>query len=263
MNEHGLYINPRRLEVTPSQPVLFDSTVPAEYIAAQVGGPVSLNRSPRTVRTTREEYGLPGLRLHANSRVSSAHISAQATGARLAIRVARSAGNVTPGIPSLGLSSPLVSNSETETASKTSTPKHPLPSLPGSSDDGENLNNTNTAEELMNLIQESKEAAESSLKREHEDTDDTYFGHMGNDPKRLRTEVSDANNTYANGTNDTTLSGPVVWSNKRGGICEALPYFNSYKGSLYTKDKVVLGFLIDSEVDKRDVFSAQVIITSL
>ena len=56
---------------------------------------------------------------------------------------------------------------------------------------------------------------------------------------------------------------PEVWSNYRGGICEALPYFRAYKGSLYTHAYEALGFLIDREADIRDVFSGQIVISSM
>ncbi|KAK0633210.1 hypothetical protein B0T14DRAFT_418195, partial [Immersiella caudata] len=54
-----------------------------------------------------------------------------------------------------------------------------------------------------------------------------------------------------------------VWSNKRGGLCEALDYYNAYKGSIYTSGRIVRGFLIDGESDPLDVFSAQVVIASV
>jgi hypothetical protein len=56
---------------------------------------------------------------------------------------------------------------------------------------------------------------------------------------------------------------PLVWANGRGSLCEALPYFKAYKGSLHTASLVAQGFLVDQEVDPRDVFGAQVIICSV
>jgi hypothetical protein len=56
---------------------------------------------------------------------------------------------------------------------------------------------------------------------------------------------------------------PLVWANARGGLCEALPYFRAFKGSLHSANVVAQGFLIDQEVDQRDVFGAQVIISSV
>jgi len=56
---------------------------------------------------------------------------------------------------------------------------------------------------------------------------------------------------------------PRVWSEARGALCEALPYFKAYQGSLYSKGKVANGFLIDKEVDHGDVFASQVIISSV
>ena len=60
------------------------------------------------------------------------------------------------------------------------------------------------------------------------------------------------------------LSGkPLVWANGRGSLCEALPYFKAYKGSLHSANLVAQGFLVDHEVDPRDVFGAQVVICSV
>ncbi|KAK0655894.1 hypothetical protein B0T16DRAFT_292826, partial [Cercophora newfieldiana] len=59
------------------------------------------------------------------------------------------------------------------------------------------------------------------------------------------------------------LPGPEVWSNKRGGLCESLPYYKAYKGSVYTKDCVARGIMVDAESEERDVFSAQVVIASI
>lgn len=56
---------------------------------------------------------------------------------------------------------------------------------------------------------------------------------------------------------------PLVWANGRGALCEALPYFKAYKGSLHSANVVAQGFLIDQEADDIDVFGAQVIISSV
>ncbi|KAL1836146.1 hypothetical protein VTJ49DRAFT_5532 [Mycothermus thermophilus] len=56
---------------------------------------------------------------------------------------------------------------------------------------------------------------------------------------------------------------PLVWAKGRGALCEALPYFKSFKSSLHSKDLVAQGFLIDSATEARDVFGAQVIISSV
>ncbi|KAL2183253.1 hypothetical protein L209DRAFT_813165 [Thermothelomyces heterothallicus CBS 203.75] len=56
---------------------------------------------------------------------------------------------------------------------------------------------------------------------------------------------------------------PLVWANGRGSLCEALPYFRAFKGSLHSADLVCKGFLIDQEADQRDVFGSQVIISSV
>jgi hypothetical protein len=56
---------------------------------------------------------------------------------------------------------------------------------------------------------------------------------------------------------------PLVWAKARGSLCEALPYFRSFKSSLHSANVVCKGFLIDQEVDQLDVFSLQVIISSV
>ncbi|KAI0169807.1 hypothetical protein GGR52DRAFT_592408 [Hypoxylon sp. FL1284] len=56
---------------------------------------------------------------------------------------------------------------------------------------------------------------------------------------------------------------PPAWSEKRAGLNDALDYFKAHQGSVYTRDKKPFGVLIDSEVDVRDHFSSQVIITSI
>ncbi|KAL2269594.1 hypothetical protein VTJ83DRAFT_1778 [Remersonia thermophila] len=56
---------------------------------------------------------------------------------------------------------------------------------------------------------------------------------------------------------------PLVWAKGRGALCEALPYFRSFKSSVHSKDVVAQGFLIDSATEARDFFGAQVIISSV
>ncbi len=55
---------------------------------------------------------------------------------------------------------------------------------------------------------------------------------------------------------------PEVYSRYRTAICETLPYFSSFQGSLYSLDKEAKGFLIDKEFETRDYLGSQVIITS-
>lgn len=57
--------------------------------------------------------------------------------------------------------------------------------------------------------------------------------------------------------------GPPVWSDKRQALCDALPYFKSHQGAMYTSGLVMKGFLIDGEVSIRDMLTSNVIITSL
>jgi len=53
---------------------------------------------------------------------------------------------------------------------------------------------------------------------------------------------------------------PPVWSEGRQGLCEALPYFNSYQSGTRRGHGMIHGFLIDGEVGDRDHFEDQVII---
>jgi hypothetical protein len=53
---------------------------------------------------------------------------------------------------------------------------------------------------------------------------------------------------------------PLVWSDKRQGLCEALPYYRAYQSGAYTHAGKVLGFLCDGEVGDRDVFGEQIVI---
>ena len=55
---------------------------------------------------------------------------------------------------------------------------------------------------------------------------------------------------------------PEVYSRYRTAICEALPYFSAFQGSLYTIDLEARGFLIDKEIEKRDYLGSQVIVTT-
>jgi hypothetical protein len=55
---------------------------------------------------------------------------------------------------------------------------------------------------------------------------------------------------------------PGIWADKRQQLCETLPYYKAYQGSAYTKNHTVFGILIDKEVEDRDKFDEEVIITS-
>ncbi|KAI0138031.1 hypothetical protein F4776DRAFT_72636 [Hypoxylon sp. NC0597] len=56
---------------------------------------------------------------------------------------------------------------------------------------------------------------------------------------------------------------PPVWAEVRGALANALPYYKSHQGSLYTKNCIAQGMLVDAEVGSRDRFDSQVIITSV
>lgn len=69
--------------------------------------------------------------------------------------------------------------------------------------------------------------------------------------------------SHDNKDEQTSTLKPEVWANLRGGLCEALPYFRAYKGSLQTQDRTAMGFLVDKEASVRDVFGSQIIISSV
>ena len=56
---------------------------------------------------------------------------------------------------------------------------------------------------------------------------------------------------------------PQVWAEKRSALCNALPYFRSHQSSLYSHNGVAVGMLIDAKVGDHDIFSSQVIITTM
>ena len=56
---------------------------------------------------------------------------------------------------------------------------------------------------------------------------------------------------------------PSVWAEKRQQLCETLPYYLAYQSSTYVKDGIVLAILIDKEIDIRDKFLDEVIITNM
>ncbi|KAI2781474.1 hypothetical protein F4815DRAFT_492668 [Daldinia loculata] len=56
---------------------------------------------------------------------------------------------------------------------------------------------------------------------------------------------------------------PLAWAEKRAALNDALPYFKSHQGSVYTAGLMPKGMLIDGIVGTRDHFSSEVIITSI
>ena len=56
---------------------------------------------------------------------------------------------------------------------------------------------------------------------------------------------------------------PEVWSNNRAALCNALDYFQSHQGGTYSRDGMAIGLLIDSKVGDGDLFSSQVVITTM
>ncbi|KAF9879398.1 hypothetical protein CkaCkLH20_02941 [Colletotrichum karsti] len=54
-----------------------------------------------------------------------------------------------------------------------------------------------------------------------------------------------------------------IWADNRQALCDALPYFKSHEGSLYTSLKVAKGILINKHDTVRDMLGSEVIITTL
>ncbi|KAK3365209.1 hypothetical protein B0T24DRAFT_428302 [Lasiosphaeria ovina] len=82
-------------------------------------------------------------------------------------------------------------------------------------------------------------------------------------PSSTRTRVALTPDTELSDEKPEPFFPPSVWSKWRGSLCEALPYFKAYKGSLHTNGLVATGFLMDKHADPRDVFEGQVIISSV
>ncbi|KAK1590851.1 uncharacterized protein LY79DRAFT_686310 [Colletotrichum navitas] len=59
------------------------------------------------------------------------------------------------------------------------------------------------------------------------------------------------------------MGSPPVWAENRQALCDALPYFKAHEGSLYTKDKLIKGMLLNAFSSVRDYLGAEVIITTL
>lgn len=56
---------------------------------------------------------------------------------------------------------------------------------------------------------------------------------------------------------------PPAWSPKRAALNDAVSYYKSHQGSVYSRSKTALGLLIDESVEIRDYFSSEVIITTM
>ncbi|KAK2032947.1 hypothetical protein LX32DRAFT_660923 [Colletotrichum zoysiae] len=59
------------------------------------------------------------------------------------------------------------------------------------------------------------------------------------------------------------IGSPPVWAENRQALCDALPYFKAHEGSVYTKDKLIKGMLLNAFSSVRDYLGAEVIITTL
>ncbi|KAK2048693.1 hypothetical protein LZ31DRAFT_515457 [Colletotrichum somersetense] len=59
------------------------------------------------------------------------------------------------------------------------------------------------------------------------------------------------------------IGSPPVWAENRQALCDALPYFKAHEGSVYTKDKLIKGMLLNAFSSVRDYLGAEVIVTTL
>ncbi|TQN75222.1 Alpha-ketoglutarate-dependent dioxygenase alkB-like protein 3 [Colletotrichum shisoi] len=66
-----------------------------------------------------------------------------------------------------------------------------------------------------------------------------------------------------NSTLPAPLGSPPVWAENRQALCDALPYFKAHEGSMYTKDKVIKGMLLNAFTTVRDFLGSEVIVTAL
>ena len=53
---------------------------------------------------------------------------------------------------------------------------------------------------------------------------------------------------------------PLVWSESRRELCEALPYYRSYKAGGYISEGIAHAFMFDKEAHPRDYIDSSVII---
>lgn len=91
-----------------------------------------------------------------------------------------------------------------------------------------------------------------------------YTSHLFKDRILMSSDnESQTTATIEGNTKPLPLQGPVVWSEKRQGLCDALPYFKMHQGSLYSRKLAPKGFLIDGECTHRDMMDGDIIITSL
>ncbi|KAK1986154.1 hypothetical protein LZ30DRAFT_648473 [Colletotrichum cereale] len=59
------------------------------------------------------------------------------------------------------------------------------------------------------------------------------------------------------------IGSPPVWAENRQALCDALPYFKAHEGSVYTKNKIIKGMLLNAFSSVRDYLGTEVIITTL
>lgn len=90
---------------------------------------------------------------------------------------------------------------------------------------------------------------------------DNELKHAGADLDQAGEDISSKRTCTDLASRD--ISGPIVWATRRAALCESLPYYKSYKGSLYTNDKIPRGLYISDQARSNDKLTAEVIITTL
>jgi hypothetical protein len=61
----------------------------------------------------------------------------------------------------------------------------------------------------------------------------------------------------------STLGQPEAWANRRQSLNEAIPWYRANQGSMYTRDKVLVGLMLAKEAEAGDVVTSHSIITSV
>lgn len=77
-------------------------------------------------------------------------------------------------------------------------------------------------------------------------------------PPKKKADMSDDRNVQEN--LPIPYGPPPVWSDRRQGLCETLPYYRAYQSGAYMSDGLVYGFLCDKEVGPTDRFTDEVMI---
>ncbi|OTB03923.1 hypothetical protein M426DRAFT_23247 [Hypoxylon sp. CI-4A] len=73
----------------------------------------------------------------------------------------------------------------------------------------------------------------------------------------------EGNSDHPNGDKPEPQGVPPVWADKRGAVCDALSCFRAHQSSLYSKDGMILGALLNREGGAREYIDSKVIITDI